>query len=376
MELYLFNPETDLALATDGANYTASEKVRQMAHDLAALPLWYAPSGSAILVPDEECAQFVTSVSSKLGKFFFLVREKKIPNEEIKKVRPWGWNRALRNKLLRMGLRSDILPSEKTLEYWRRLSSRTTATDMMRLFKSEPFCGGESVNLYSVDECQSYATSVPSGVVFKSPWSSSGKGLSWCRTDFLDRHRSWCSRVLKEQGAVIAQPIMERICDFAMEFHCDEDRCWEFVGYSLFKTNAQGAYEGNLLLTDTEIENHLSSFIPRSALKRVREIYLKALQEIDYQGYMGIDMMVCKNPDGDYFIHPCVEMNWRMNMGVLSHQLTELFIDKHIKATFHVENYPSPQALQEALSSQKDNILMSLTPIAEKTVSVAYISAS
>ena len=376
MELYLFNPETDLALATDGASYTASEKVRQMAHDLAALPLWYAPSGSAILVPDEACAQFVTSVSFKLGKIFFLVREKKIPHEGIKKVRPWGWNRALRNKLLRMGLGSDILPSEKTLEYWRRLSSRTTATDMMRLFKNEPFCGGESVNLYSVDECQSYATSVPSGVVFKSPWSSSGKGLSWCRTDFLDRHRSWCSRVLKEQGAVIAQPIVERICDFAMEFHGDEDDRWRCVGYSLFKTNAQGAYEGNLLLSDNEIENYLSSFIPRSALKRVREIYLKVLREIDYQGYMGIDMMVCKNHDGDYFIHPCVEMNWRMNMGVLSHQLTEQFINKDVKATFHVENYPSPQALQEALSSQKDNILMLLTPIAEKTVSVAYISAS
>ena len=91
---------------------------------------------------------------------------------------------------------------------------------------------------------------------------------------------------------------------------------------------------------------------------------------------MGIDMMVCKNLDGDYFIHPCVEMNWRMNMGVLSHQLTEQFINKDVKATFHVENYPSPQALQEALSSQKDNIHMLLTPIAEKTVSVAYISAS
>lgn len=376
MELYLFNPETDLALATNGASYTASEKVRQMAHDLAALPLWYAPSGSAILVPDEACAQFVTSTSAKLGKFFFLVREKKFSNEEIKKVRPWGWNRALRNKLLRMGLRSDLLPSEKTLEDWRRLSSRTTATEMMRLFKDEPFCGGASVNLYSVEDCQSYATSVPSGVVFKSPWSSSGKGLSWCRTDFLDRHRHWCSRVLMEQGAIVAQPIMERICDFAMEFHGDEDGHWRFVGYSLFKTNAQGAYEGNLLLTDTEIENHLSSFIPRSALIRIREIYLKALQEIDYQGYMGIDMMVCKNLDGAYLIHPCVEMNWRMNMGVLSHQLTELLIDKKVKATFHVENYPNPEALQEAITRSKDNILMQLTPITEKTVSVAYISAS
>ena len=375
MELYLFNPETDLALATDGASYTASEKVRKMALDLAALPVWYAPSGSAILVPDESCAQFITSISFKLGKNIFLVREKKFPHEGITKVHPWGWNRALRNKLLRMGLGSDILPSEKTLENWRRLSSRTTATDMMRLFKDVAYCGGESVNLYSVEDCQSYATSVPSGVVFKSPWSSSGKGLSWCRTDFLERHRRWCSHVLMEQGAVIAQPIMERIYDFAMEFHGDEDGHWRFVGYSLFKTNAQGAYEGNLLLTDTEIENHLSSFIPRSALWRIRDIYLKVLQKIDYQGYMGIDMMVCKNLDGDYLIHPCVEMNWRMNMGVLSHQLTELFVDKQVKATFRVENYPSPQALQEALSCQKDKLLMQLTPITEKTTSMAYVSA-
>ena len=374
MELYLFNPETDLALATDGASYTASEKVRQMAHDLAALPLWYASSGSAILVPDEECAQFVHFLSFQLGKNFFLVREKKLPHEEIKKIRPWGWNKALRNKLLRMGLESEILPSEKTLEYWRRLSSRTTATEMMRHFKNEPYCGGDSVNLFSVEDCQSYAASVSSGVVFKSPWSSSGKGLSWCRSDFLDRHRHWCSRVLKEQGAVIAQPIMERICDFAMEFYADEDGHWKFIGYSLFKTNAQGAYEGNLLLTDIEIENHLSAYVPRSALKRVCDIYLRVLQGIDYQGYMGIDMMVCKRLSGDYVLHPCVEMNWRMNMGVLSHQLTEHFIDKNVKATFHVENYPNPEALQEALSQKKDKILMQLTPITEKTVSVAYVS--
>ena len=131
-----------------------------------------------------------------------------------------------------------------------------------------------------------------------------------------------------------------------------------------------------MLLTDTEIENHLSFFIPRSALIRIRDIYMKALQEIDYQGYMGIDMMVCKNLDGAYVIHPCVEMNWRMNMGVLSHQLTELLIDKQVKATFHVENYPNPEALQEAITRSKDNILMQLTPITEKTVSVAYISAS
>ena len=67
MDLYLFNPETDLALASHGANYTASEKIRQMAHDLAVLPLWYAPQGSGIWVPDEESAHFVEKLCSQLG---------------------------------------------------------------------------------------------------------------------------------------------------------------------------------------------------------------------------------------------------------------------------------------------------------------------
>ena len=86
MDLYLFNPETDLALATHGANYTASEKIRQMAHDLAVLPLWYAPEESAILVPDEESADFITKTTTQLGKTFFPVRKKNLPNWEIKKV--------------------------------------------------------------------------------------------------------------------------------------------------------------------------------------------------------------------------------------------------------------------------------------------------
>ena len=86
MDLYLFNPETDLALASHGANYTASEKIRQMAHDLAVLPLWYAPQGSGIWVPDEESARFVEKICSQLGTFFFFFWKKNVHSEDIKKV--------------------------------------------------------------------------------------------------------------------------------------------------------------------------------------------------------------------------------------------------------------------------------------------------
>ena len=387
MDLYLFNPETDLALATHGANYTASEKIRQMVHDLAVLPLWYAPEGSGIWVPDEESADFVSQISSQLGKTFFLVREKLFPHEEIKKVHPWGWNKAIRNRLLRIGISSEVLPSDKQLDEWRRLSSRTMVADMLSHFKDEPYCSGSAVNLYTLEECERYADSIGTGVVFKSPWSSSGKGLSWCRDGFSDRHRNWCQRVLKEQRVLTAQPIKQRVHDFAMEFHGDEMGKWSFIGYSLFQTNVQGAYLGNLLLTDEEIEQKLSAFVPLYQLQRVRDIYLKELSAIDYQGYMGIDMMICAEQDGSFSIHPCVEMNWRMNMGIVSHLLKEKVLHPEAQATFHVDNYPHREAFETQFlpfvaqhpcqwsERRLMHGILPLTPITAQTLSVAYISA-
>ena len=387
MDLYLFNPETDLALASHGANYTASEKIRQMAHDLAVLPLWYAPEGCGIWVPDEESAGFIDRICAQLGKNIFPVRKKYFPSWEIKKAQPWGWNKAVRNLFLRMGMAAAALPSDGQLDEWRRLSSRALVTEVLPYFKDEPYCNGSAVNLYTLEACEQYAASVQTGVVFKSPWSSSGKGLSWCRDGFSERHRSWCLRVLKEQGLVTAQPIKKRVCDFAMEFHCNEDRQWDFVGYSLFQTNAQGAYLGNLLLTDEEIERRLSAYVPSWQLQKVQKLLLQALESFSYHGFMGIDMMICAEPDGHYSLHPCVEMNWRMNMGIVSHHLRQEVLHPQAQASFHVENYPHHEAFESHFlplmerhpsvwtAQRLEHGIFPLTPITEQTCSVAYISA-
>ena len=51
MEIYIFNPDADLALADGGENYIAPASARLMARDLALLPLWYAEAGSGVLAP-------------------------------------------------------------------------------------------------------------------------------------------------------------------------------------------------------------------------------------------------------------------------------------------------------------------------------------
>ena len=51
-DLYLFNPENDQAMGVNVENYTPPPRARAIAYDLAMLPIWYAGTGSCILVPD------------------------------------------------------------------------------------------------------------------------------------------------------------------------------------------------------------------------------------------------------------------------------------------------------------------------------------
>ena len=44
-------------------------------------------------------------------------------------------------------------------------------------------------------------------------------------------------------------------------------------------------------------------------------------------GFLGVDMMVCRQKEGHpYAINPHVEINLRMNMGIVSHVLSDHFI--------------------------------------------------
>ena len=49
-EIYLFNPENDMALANFTPYYKAPSEIIRMANDLSVLPAWYAPEGSTIKV--------------------------------------------------------------------------------------------------------------------------------------------------------------------------------------------------------------------------------------------------------------------------------------------------------------------------------------
>ena len=56
-----------------------------------------------------------------------------------------------------------------------------------------------------------------------------------------------------------------------------------------------------------------------------------------YRGVLGVDMMVCKATDESFKLHPCVEVNLRMNMGVVARFFYERFVREGKQGRFAVD---------------------------------------
>ena len=166
------------------------------------------------------------------------------------------------------------------------------------------------------------------------------------------------------------EPLYRKVKDFAMEFYSAGDGApLTFVGYSRFLTDANGSYEGNLLMADEEIERELSTYVSREALHSVRAMLQELIGErigADYRGYVGVDMMVClvkrENQKWDMCLHPCVEINLRMNMGVVAHIFYERYVAKGCRGRFVVDYYPTPEALREAHRQRMEEAPLQLSP--------------
>lgn len=351
--LYLFNPEHDLALASGEANYMAPASARRMASELALLPMWYAEEGSAVLAPSAYNLDYVKKIQELLGLSVDLITEPELAIEQDLDIRPWGWDVALRKRLSVLGVDEVLLPSMGQLNDLREYSHRSKAVALLpELQLNEYFCG-ESYYLKPPEEWKRFVEGRKE-CLLKAPLSGSGKGLNWCKGIFTPFISGWCTRVAASQGGVIAEPIYNKVEDFAMEFYSDGAGELTFVGYSLFHTGKSGMYEGNCLLSNEAIRKQLAQYIPLEALMDLENCLkyrLSALVGTVYKGYLGVDMMICRFPENEkpvFRIHPCVEINLRMNMGVIARFLHDRYVRPGSTGRFVIDYHPSEgEALQE-----------------------------
>ena len=277
----VFNPEHDMALANGDRHFIAPRNIREMARDLTPL----------LEVMDDE------------------------------DIMVWGWDHAIKSHLLRMGIASDMLPTDEALTKLRTCSERQSAHHLLRAFHADHPDGpytGESILAHNIDDIAAYATQ-HGHIILKDPLSSSGKGLRHVNINeddndnenfqrvassspSLSKVKNWINALIKRHGYLTAEPFYDKVQDFAMEFCIREGQC-HFIGYSLFSTNHHGRYESNLLMADERIEAQLAQYVPSPALHEVRDWVITHTDRFiptewdttKHPLYFGIDMMVVKD---------------------------------------------------------------------------------
>lgn len=79
---------------------------------------------------------------------------------------------------------------------------------------------------------------------------------------------------------------------------------------------------------------------------------LASLLNKGYCGFLGVDMMICLE-DGKYLLHPCVEINLRMNMGVVSHTILNRYVHCLSHGKYIVKYYSEDGEAWDAFCQMK-----------------------
>ena len=376
MNFYIFNPENDLALADGGVNYCPTPAASQIAYDLASLPLWFAGKEDCVMLPDSVHLEYYNYISS-----IFTISNPYSNDRhgDVTSCMPWGWSPQIKRRLRVMGF-NRFLPSDDSISAIRDFSNRRSSIRILSALK-EKGIHTPPLPLYCTtpDEVAEFVNS-RSRCVVKAPWSGSGKGIAWGIGRVETPMEHFYKGVIRRQGGVVCEEYLEGKVEFAMEFYTD-GKIVTFAGYSLFKS-FKGSYSGNVLATDCDIERFLSQYITLDELLKLKqlmpEILNPLISDTGYIGYFGVDMMIYDD-NGSICLNPCMELNFRMNMGMVARIFYDRYVADGCMGEYRVDFFKKPEEAYATHSIHKsayplevndgkiESGYLNLSPIVENT---------
>ena len=366
MELFVFNPEHDYALADNQPQFVALRSAAQFAYDCAPFMRYLADAEAEVL-------DAYRSFGKEFQKNFAPLENA----DRITKVTPWGWDAAVVYQLRRIGIPDNLLPTDAQLSKLRELAHRRTTIAAMEFLRNHhphpEILPAPPSYLTELQQVEDFVKRIPD-VIFKSPYSGNGRGHLYAHGECSSTLLRQCGGVLKRQGGILAEKQYTVVQDFAMEFECRNGEV-VFRGYSLFKTEHYG-YGGNLLMPDSAILLALSHYVDIEELAAFQSLVNDFLQkEIapHYEGDAGIDMFVYQE-DGAYKLHPFVEVNLRKTMGLAAHDIYARYCQPESRGTFRIArgevetcHSASPQAGMQLRDGLWWSGTMALNPVTEGT---------
>jgi hypothetical protein len=336
-DIYLFNPTCEYAIGNGTDSWQPNKILQKMESDLSAIPLFLAEAKDCILVEKIPSPIFLNSLK-ELGFELpqFVLKKEALSNQNFtsqsrNRLLPWGWSPAA-HKLL-----SPLKPTcsegfkNSPVFNWhpehRDLYSKKFASGILESLLIEYPCEYfiEKEQLSEVCTTQQDFNKLIDKwgkIMVKAPWSSSGRGLQpITKTPVHQKVWDKILGIVKDQGYAITEPYLNKALDLAFQFELKKGKV-SFVGYSNFSTDYKGQYNGNSLnghpdyIDDDILE--FARFIPEKIIPPLIQIIESTELAKSYEGFFGADTLIYRDKEGVLKINPCLEINVRQNMGLLS----------------------------------------------------------
>lgn len=322
--IFIFNPETDYALASGSAFYTPPARIISLRNRMALMPACFCREGDFVAVPEgwnpdmDETGMLTECDKHGIGivKYQEIAQTLSSIHGKEKRIVPWGWNAALLRQLMEVGVDPCLMPTESYISKLRNLQHRrntiafnTMLGSLLPMLKHQ-----KPEELFTASECIDFWKKHP-GCYFKAPWSSSGRGVMWTQ-DLEEKHiHPWTRGIIQRQGSVMAEIGVERALDFATEWICTNGEA-KYAGVSVFSTSSRGKYHGNMELPQQELNRIIAaaSSLWNDDVVKAQKHTLESVVAPFYNGPVGIDMMISTHGE----IFACVEMNLRITMGMVA----------------------------------------------------------
>lgn len=333
--VFYFNPTCELAVANGSFSYMPPLLLQIMESDLSILPFIFGTSSDYVLTDDIPSPDFILKLTDSgfvLPKFSGFPELEVLPDHAIQTIQPWGWSPAVHFKLKNIKEKCGNEFKQSPIFDWknehRLIFERKTSLEFLKKLTSNElpdwFISNSKIGemVYSCHEIEDKLLK-HGKIVLKSPMSSSGRGIQIIRQPKLNEaNKQWISGILKQQKYLVAEPFLEKVVDLSFQFQVFSKSDIKYLGHSIFETNTNGQYRGTIIHPDLQQilpefnTNKIGEMIESSA-KLILEGLRDSVYSNWYKGYLGVDSMIFTE-DSKVKMQPCIEINSRMNMGILT----------------------------------------------------------
>ncbi len=341
--IYLFNPTCEMAIANDTVSYMPPAHLRKFEADIAPL-MGLAGSGNDGLISTNkedvsEFQNFMGEMGIDWPQVCTMEEVGAWNSGEIGKLSPWGWSRAAHRILTPLKKFCSDSFLDSSVAEWRKshreFYSRRTSVLFLKNFRAR----AESLDyisipytpivVNSVEQINKWMSENKTPYVFKTPWSSSGRGLYPVLSEqFVARSEVWVKSRLKQQKELIVEPWLKKVQDFSFQFYIYSGGRIGFLGVNLFEAGAEGNFEREYIGSPQKDKyEEALKCLPGNWIQETKDMLFSVLEEQgyerDYCGPVGIDGIIFKDEMAKIKVHPCIEINFRHSMGLVNLELSK-----------------------------------------------------